>query len=86
MLNIRNHFLVYFPEHKQALENIFLFKKCFHLKIFYTQKIFYIEPNMTLINSNPLSKFISNAFVSCRGVESTSQLAKTDPIQSNPTH
>ena len=36
----------YFPKHllecNQTLENIFLSRKYFHLKIFYTQKIFYI--------------------------------------------
>ena len=30
----------------QTLENIFLSQKYFHLKIFYTRKIFYILPNM----------------------------------------
>ena len=39
----------YFPKHflecNQTLENIFLSWKYFHLKIFYTRKIFYTQPN-----------------------------------------
>ena len=39
----------YFPKHflkcNQTLENIFISRKYFHLKIFYTWKIFYIQPN-----------------------------------------
>ena len=44
--------LKYFPKHflwcDQTFENIFIFEKYFHLKIFYTLKSFYIEPNTDL--------------------------------------
>ena len=39
-------FLVNFPQHRQIIKNIFLYTKNFHLKIFYTRKIFYILPNV----------------------------------------
>ena len=42
-------FLWYFQEHNQTLENIFISRKYFHLKIFYTQKIFYTETNAALM-------------------------------------
>ena len=32
-----------------TLDNIFIFQKYFHLKIFYTRKIFYMLPNATLV-------------------------------------
>ena len=44
--------LKYFPKHflwcDQTFEYIFIFEKYFHLKIFYTLKSFYIEPNTDL--------------------------------------
>ena len=43
--NTRKYFPKHFLEWNQTLENIFLFRKYFHLKIFYTRKIFYIQPN-----------------------------------------
>ena len=46
-------FLEDFPKHflwcGQTLENIFISEKKFHLKIFYTLKSFYIEPNTASI-------------------------------------
>ena len=50
--NIRKYFPKYFLECNQTLENIFLSQKYFHLKIFYTRKIFYIQPNTALISPN----------------------------------
>jgi len=38
---LKNNFTAYFPFHKT-------FSKHFHLKIFYTRKIFYILPNTAL--------------------------------------
>ena len=40
--NTRKYFPKHFLECNQTLENIFLSRKYFHLKIFYTRKIFYI--------------------------------------------
>ena len=42
-------FLEYFQQYNQTLENIFLSQKYFYLKIFYTRKIFYIQPNAALV-------------------------------------
>jgi len=45
---IQTNTIKYFPKHflecNQTSENVFLFEKYFHLKIFYTQKIIYIDP------------------------------------------
>ena len=46
--NTRKYFPKHFLECNQTLENIFLSWKYFHLKIFYTRKIFYIQPNTAL--------------------------------------
>ena len=46
--NTRKYFPKHFLECNQTLENIFLSRKYFHLKIFYTRKIFYIQPNTAL--------------------------------------
>ena len=40
-----NIFQKQFPKCNQTLENIFLSQKYFHLKIFYTRKIFYMLSN-----------------------------------------
>ena len=48
--NIRKYFPKYFLECNQTLKNIFLSQKYFHLKIFYTRKIFYIQLNTALIS------------------------------------
>ena len=42
--NTRNPFLAYFLELNQTIENIFIFKKYFHLNKFCAWKTFYIEP------------------------------------------
>ena len=47
--NTRKYFPKYFLECNQTLENIFLFQKYFHLKIFYTRKIFYNQPNTAFV-------------------------------------
>ena len=39
-LNTGDHFLAYFLECNQTIENIFLFRNIFHLKKFYTEKYF----------------------------------------------
>ena len=46
--NTRKYFPKHFLECNQTLENNFLSWKYFHLKIFYTRKIFYIQPNTAL--------------------------------------
>ena len=46
--NTRKYFSKHFLECNQTLENIFFSRKYFHLKIFYTGKIFYIETNAAL--------------------------------------
>ena len=43
--NTKKYFSKYFLICHQTFENIFFSKKYFHLKIFYTWKTFYIEPN-----------------------------------------
>ena len=52
--NTKNTFPTNFPEHKQTIENIFLYVKYFQLKIFYTQKTFYILSNAALVESHKL--------------------------------
>ena len=47
--NTRKYFPKYFLECNQTPENIFFFEKYFHLKIFYTRKTIYIEPNIALL-------------------------------------
>ena len=51
--NVRNLikmcFLEHFLECNQIPENIFFSQKYFHLKLFYTKKIFYTETNTTLM-------------------------------------
>ena len=44
-LDTKKYFSKYFLKCHQTLENILFSKKYFHLKIFYTWKIFYIETN-----------------------------------------
>ena len=48
----QKHFPNQFSKCNQTLENIFLSQKFFHLKIFYTWKIFYILPNVALVSYN----------------------------------
>ena len=61
----------YFPKHSlecnQTLENIFLSQKYFYSKIFYTRKIFYIQPN-TLSHVNNCNKNF-NTFNTSRVIE-----------------
>ena len=47
--NTKKYFSKYFLKYHQTPENIFFFEKYFHLKIFYTWKTFYIEPNTALV-------------------------------------
>ena len=47
--NTKNNFLTNFSQHRTTIENIFLFVKYFHFKIFYTHKIFYLLPNAALL-------------------------------------
>ena len=47
--NTKKYFSKYFLKCHQTPENIFFFEKYFHLKIFYTWKTFYIEPNTALV-------------------------------------
>ena len=43
--NIRKYFIKHFLKWNQTLKNIFISRKYFHLKIFYTWKIFYTKTN-----------------------------------------
>ena len=47
--NTWKYFRKDFLECNQTPKNIFLFQKCFQLKLFYTLKIFYIDPNIALV-------------------------------------
>ena len=47
--NTRKYFPKHFLKCNKTLENIFIFQKYFHLKIFYSWKIFYIQPTTALI-------------------------------------
>ena len=49
--NIRKYFSKYFLKCNQTLEDIFISRKYFHLKIFYTWKIFYTKTNAAKINA-----------------------------------
>ena len=46
--NTRKYFPKHFLKCNKTLENIFLSRKYFHLKLFYTRKIFYTETNAAL--------------------------------------
>ena len=49
--NTRKYFSKHFLKCNKILENIFISRKYFHLKIFYTRKIFYTETNAALVHS-----------------------------------
>ena len=48
-----------FQKHNQTPEIIFIYEKYFHLKIFYTLKSFYIEPNVALVAKHSFEVSIS---------------------------
>jgi len=53
--NNEKYFQEHFLEHNLTLENNFFSEKYFHLKIFYSKKIFSIEPNTALVPGSHFS-------------------------------
>ena len=66
--NNEKYFQEHFQECNLTLENNFFSEKYFHLKIFYSKKIFSIEPNTALVLSSHISvinSWMLEVFVLC---------------------